>query len=183
MELPKKLKALVDPIINLKNDIDIKKANLEFMQNDVISYVLSKQIEMARSGTFFKTCKVNGEIGALTYTSANKFIIPQDTDTLKKIKELVGQDNYQEFFEVKRTIKLKEEIHNNKPLINKFLAVVKEFNLEPNKVFDVSTEVIAANDLDRKQFMLNDGQLKEFQILVKQRKQGLNREKLKLEKS
>lgn len=167
------VKAAVDEVISTKAEIERKKALLGQQEQIVIEHVQPQQDAKARSGEFSKSFYVEGNDGAVLYSTADSFSVPQEETDQETLKQLIGEDRFQEWFKKKRTIALKETVNDNQELLGKILAVITASGMTVDQIFTVTDVLAATKDLDQKQYALDDQTLTEFRALVKPRKASL----------
>ena len=166
------VKVAVDQVIKCKAGIAKLKAEQEEFEGTIIDHVRPQQDNDARDGNFSKTYLVEGHEGNLSYNTADSFSVPQDEDSQEALRDMLG-DKYDTWFKTKRVISLKEGIEKNEKLIDQIFEVITKAGLDPSDVFNAVDTVVAADDLDRKQYDLNQERLEVFRSIVKQRKAAL----------
>jgi hypothetical protein len=172
-EVTAAVKTAVDEVISIKAEINRKKAELDAQETIVIDHVSPQQDSKARSGEFSKSFYVEGNTGALTYSTADSFSVPKDEAVQETVKTLIGEEKFNEWFKTKRTISLKEGLDGNTELINKITGAITKAGLDLADVFTVTDVLVHVDDLDRKQYDLDDQTLAEFRALVVPRKASL----------
>jgi hypothetical protein len=166
-----KVKGAVDVIIKAKAAIAAAEREQGEAETLVIGHVRPQQDDLARSGQFTKSLIVEGNTGNLTYTTVDKFSVPQDADTQAALKTLLG-NKYDDFFQKVRTISLTPAVQENQELINKIVKAVTDAGITLGEAFEVKDVIKATKDLDRRQYDLGK-KLDEFRSLVRQNKPGL----------
>jgi hypothetical protein len=173
------IKTAVDAVINLKAEIKRKESELATQEQTVIEHVQPQQDAKARAGEFSKSFYVEGNDGAVVFNTADAFSTKglNDKETGAALQEtvsnLIGVDKYAEWFRTKRTISLLEAVVNDEVRIGKIVAAVTKAGLEIGEFFKVEDAIVTTDDLDRKQFDLDDQTLTEFRALVPPRKAAL----------
>ena len=127
---------------------------------------------MAYCGQYAKSFSVEGNMGAVTYTTSDKFSVPQEDEAIDAIKKLLGA-KFNELFTVKRTISVKAAALSNEVTLDKMAAACKQAGLDIGELFDVVDKVIAQPDLDAKQYELKKEKLEQFRALVRQAKAAI----------
>jgi len=165
------VKSAVDLVIKLKAQIKGLEKDQGDKEELIRGHVLPQQDEAARAGNYSKSFDVPGNVGSLVYTIADSFSIPQDADTLDAIRKTIGPKKYDEFLKDKRQVSVKPEVVEDDKLVNKIVEVLAKAGIE--NIFTVTDSVVAAEDLDRKQYDLPQDKLNVFRTLVKQKKASL----------
>lgn len=172
-EIDDTIKTKVDTYVNNKASIKRLEAEQTGIEEEIFAHVRPQQDEMAFCGSFTMSMKVPGNEFTVTMVTMDKFSVPQDEESLKALKTLVGPTKYSDMFETKETIAIKKEVVTNDALLNKIAAACKTAGLDIATIFDRTEKVVAKNDLDRKQYELKARQLETFRSLVKQAKPSL----------
>jgi hypothetical protein len=167
------IKKLVDLFLKNKSEIKRIEAEMSTQETSIIDHVRPQQDDLARSGKFTKSLEVPGDTGSVTYVTSDKFSVPKETEAQAAIKKLIGLTNYENWFEVKRTITLKKEMQENTEFIQKLVKALASAGMTVGDAFDVTDELRAKKDLDQKQYELNPTALAEFRTLVRQNKPAL----------
>ena len=167
------MKTAVDTFITHKAEIKRLEAEQAQAYDIIVGPVRNQQIEQARNGNFSKSFLVKGKTGETTYTTSDKFSVPKDQASQDALRELLGEEKFDAWFESKRTITLKPEVQQNNTFITKLAAACKAAGMELGDAFDVYDTVIAKDDLDRKQFELDAETFAQFSTIVKQNKPAL----------
>lgn len=167
------IKKLVDLFLKKKAEITKLESEKSIAETDIIAHVRPQQDDLARSGSFTKSLEVPGETGSVTYVTSDRFSVPKDTDAQAALKKLIGLTNYENWFEVKRTITLKKEMQENNDFIQKLVKALASAGMTVGDAFDVVDELRAKPDLDQKQYELNPTALDEFRTYVRQNKPAL----------
>lgn len=166
-------KAKVDRFVRNKAELKRLEADQTAIEEAIVAHVRPQQDEINYCGSFTKSLKVPGNEFEVTYVTMDKFSVPQDDETLDAIKDLV-KDSYEDMFETKETLSLKEDVVKNKDsMLDKLAAACQAAGIEVSLYFDRGEKVIAKADLDRKQYGLKAKDLETFRSLVKQAKASL----------
>lgn len=168
------IKKAVDTIIWAKAEINSLQAQLAENETLIIDHVKPQQDKNAYAGIFSKSFLVEGNKGNITYTTSDKFSIPQDEASQDALKKLMGK-KYDEFFHTKRTITLLNKVQENEELVNKIIEAVKKAGINLEEAFKVEDIVVKKEgvEMDRKQYELPEPKLETFRTLVKQAKASL----------
>jgi hypothetical protein len=172
-EVTDEIRLAVDNVISIKAEINRKKAELEGQETIVIGHVQPQQDSKARAGEFSKSFYVEGTSGAVTYSTADSFSVPKDEPTQAALRELIGDEKFDEWFQTKRTIALKESVVKDEARIAKIIGALQKAGLEVGDFFDVTDALDHTDDLDRKQYDLDESTLAEFRTLCVPRKAAL----------
>jgi hypothetical protein len=167
------IKTAVDAVLRLKAEISQKKSELEQQESTVIEHVRPQQDTKARSGEFSKSFYVEGVTGAVLYSTADSFSVPKEEPDQEALQTLIGEALFDAWFKTKRTIALKEGVEQNSELIAKIQAAIEKAGLAVSDVFVVTDVLVHCDDLDRKQYDLDDQTLAEFRALCVPRKPAL----------
>lgn len=138
----------------------------------IIGHVMPQYENLARKGEFTKSLEVMGKKGRLLFVTSDSFSVPQDEDSLNALQELLG-DLFDNFFEKKRAISIKETALKDEKILNKVAAACTKAGLNIADIFEVGDKVVAKDDLDRKQFEVPEEKYPTFKALVHQKKPAL----------
>lgn len=168
------IKKAVDIVLWAKAEIKSLEAQLAENETVIIDHIRPQQDKSAYAGAFSKSFLVEGNKGNVTYTTADKFSIPQDEASQEALKKLLNK-KYDEFFQTKRTIILLSKVQENEDLINKIIAAVEKAGIDLSEAFKVEDVVIKKEgvELDRKQYELSETKLETFRTMVRQAKASL----------
>jgi len=162
------VKLAVDKVIELKGKLKSLEAEELQAEEVIISHVKPQYRSQAKSGNFSKTFVVNGNTGAVNFIAADRFSVPKDEETQGEIKQLIGKKRFEEWFETKRVVTLKDGVLSNDELVNKIVETLSAAGIED--IFEVTDQLVTKDDLDRKQHELDDDTFTAFTALVKQSK-------------
>jgi hypothetical protein len=172
-DVSEEIKTKVDQYVDNKASIKQLEAEQAGLEVAIIDHVRPQQDEMAYCGSFTKSMTVAGNTAMLTYVTMDKFTVPQDEETLKALRDLVGRDKYNEMFETKEVYSIKPEIAKDDKKMNALATVCEKAGIDIVQYFDRSEKVIAKADLDRKQYELKSDKLEIFRTHVRQAKPSL----------
>jgi len=167
------IKALVDAFVANKAQIKSLEAKQAEHETAIIDHVRPQQDEKAFAGEFCKSFLVAGITSQVTYNTSDRFSVPQEEETLKELKKLIGEKKYGEFFEVKPSIALKDTVVKDDDMLNKIAAACEKAGLSIEQIFNMTNKVVAKDALDEKQYTLTPEKLPIFRALVKQNKPAL----------
>ena len=162
----------VDLFVANKAELKRIEADMKDIESAIIEHVRPQQDEMAYCGSFTKSLTVAGKVSSVLYSTSDRFSVPQDDDAQAGIKKLVGK-KFDDMFEVKRSIAMKESALKDESTLNKIAAACEKAGLNIGDLFDVADKIIAKDSLDEKQYLLKPAQLAEFRSLVRQSKPAL----------
>jgi hypothetical protein len=165
------VKLAVDKAIELKGKLKALEAEEAQAQEIIISHVKPQYRSSAKTGNFSKSFLVQGNTGAVSFVATDRFSVPKDEESQAEIKTCVGKKRFEEWFETKRTVSLKEGVLSNDELVNKIVETLSEAGIED--IFEVTDQLVAKDDLDRKQHELDDEAFETFSALVKQAKPSI----------
>ena len=171
-EVTPTIKKNVDLFVKNKAQIKALEADQITLESTIIEHVRPQQDSLAYSGNFTKSLVVEGITSSVNFVTVDKFSVPQDEDVLKELHKLLGA-KYDNFFQTKRTIALKEAVVKNEVMLNKIAAVCEKAGMPISDLFDVGDKVVAADALDEKQYALDQAKLEVFRSLVRQNKPSL----------
>ncbi len=172
-EVTDEIKAAVDRFVRNKAELKRLEADQAAIEEAIVGHVRPQQDEINYCGSFTKSLKVPGNEFEVTYVTMDKFSVPQDEDALKAVKTLV-KGLYDDMFETKETLSLKEDVVKNKDgTLDKLATACQAAGINVAEYFDRGEKVIAKPDLDRKQYELKVEDLETFRSLVKQAKASL----------
>lgn len=115
---------------------------------------------------------VEGNDGALTYTTTDRFSVPKKENVQAEIKKLLGT-KFDKYFHTRRTVTFKEDAMQDKDLINDMVTVAQEHNYKVPDVFNIIDELTTRKGMDEKQFQLPKAKLAALRTLIKQYKTTL----------
>lgn len=148
-------------------DVETKKAELT-----IIEHVFPQQEIAAREGNYCKSFTVEGNDGAVTYTTIDKFSVPKEDDVEAEIRKLLGKD-FDTYFRTARTVKFTDEAMQDKSLVNDMVAVAQEHDYNVPDVFSIVDELATVKGMDESQFNLPKAKLAALRTLIKQYKASL----------
>jgi hypothetical protein len=172
-EVTNPVKNSVDLVVSHKAEICRLEAELATHEVNIIDHVRPQQDEAARAGNYSKSFRVPGNTGALTYVTSDRFSAPKDTAIIEQLKQLIGMTRFEEWFETKRTIKLKPDAQADQTFIQKLVKVVSDAGMNLGDAFEVTDALVTKDGLDEKQFELPPTKLEEFRTLCRQAKPAL----------
>jgi hypothetical protein len=164
------IKAVVDAFVSHKAAIKALEAKLEDAEAVIIEHVRAQQDANAYKGDYCKSYLVSGTNCEITYTTTDRFSVPQKEEILKAIKKLIGDKKYVEFFKVKQSINLKDSVIKDEIILNKVAAACEKNGLPIAEIFDVGEKIVACDNLDEKQYTIPVEKLSLFRSLVRQYK-------------
>lgn len=168
-----KITKAVDSFIALKAEIKKLEAEMLEAATTIKEHARTHYVEMGFTNQFTKSLDVPGSGDAkLVCTHTDRFSVPQDAETLDILKKLIGK-KYDEFFETKESISIRNEVLKNEKLLDKVATACEKAGLEIATIFERSEKVSALKDLDQKQFTLDRNKFDQFATLVKQADAGL----------
>ena len=104
------IQSAVDSFVVTKARIRTDEATLKTLETTIIEHVRPQQDELGYCGSFTKSLKVSGTESTITYVTSDRFSVTQDEPVQEALKTLVGPKNYDLFFQIKRTITVKNEV-------------------------------------------------------------------------
>ena len=173
------VKTAVDAVISIKAEINRKEAELAASETIVIEHVQPQQDSQARAGNYSKSFYVEGNDGAVLFSTADKFSVkglndPASGEALQTtVSNLIGDEKYTAWFQTKRSISLLESVVLDQDKIAKITTAMAKAGLEIADYFKVEDTIVHCDDLDKKVFDLDDATLAEFRALVPPRKAAL----------
>ena len=167
------IKSAVDEFVSNKAIIKSLEAKQSEHESIIIDHVRAQQDSHAFSGDFSKSFLVAGHTAEVTYMTSDRFSVPQDEETLKELKKTIGDKKYNDFFETKPTIALKESVVRDDAMLNKIAAACEKAGMPIAEIFTVANKVIAKDNLDEKQYTLPEDKLPMFRAIVRQNKPAL----------
>ena len=162
----------VDQFVANKAELKRLEADQKDIETTIIEHVRPQQDELAYCGSFTKSLEVSGKTAKVLYVTSDRFSVPQDNDAQTELKKLVGK-KFDDMFEVKRTISMKDTALKDEATLNKMAAACEKAGLSLADLFDVGDKVVAKENLDQKQYDLTKKQLDVFRSLVRQNKPAL----------
>lgn len=171
-EVTEDVRNAVDLAINNKAQIKLLDAETKKAELVIIEHVYPQQESAAREGNYCKSFTVEGNDGALTYTTIDKFSVPKEQEVEDEIRKLLGKD-FDKYFRMLRTVKFTEKAMQDKALVNDMVAVAQEHDYEVPDVFSIVDELATMKGLDESQFNLPKAKLAALRTLIKQYKASL----------
>jgi hypothetical protein len=171
-EVTNPVKNSVDLVVSHKAEISRLEAELATHEVTIIDHVRPQQDTAARAGNYSKSFRVPGNTGALTYVTSDRFSAPKNA-VIEQLKQLIGMAKFDEWFEPKRTIKLKPEATTDQTFIQKLVKVTADAGMALGDAFEVTDTWATKEGLDEKQFELSPAKLEEFRTLCRQAKPAL----------
>lgn len=171
-EVTPEVRKAVDEFNSIHAEIKRKESELKTQAEIITACIDPQQDSLARAGAFTKSMYVEGEVGAATFSRADSFSVtglnaPDTGASLQEtVKNLIGEERYAAWFEVKRTVKLKDTVNKNRELVDKICGAIQKAGLDLADVFEVTDAIGHCDDLDRKQYELDADTLPEFRALV-----------------
>jgi len=162
----------VDLAITNKAQVKSLEAETKKAELVIIEHVFPQQETAAREGNYCKSFTVEGNDGALTYTTIDKFSVPKEQEVEDEIHKLLGKD-FNTFFHMLRTVKFTEKAMQDKDLINDMVVVAQEHDYEVPDVFSIVDELATVKGMDESQFNLPKAKLAALRTLIKQYKASL----------
>ena len=167
------IKVVVDKFVADKAAYKALEAKLKDAETLIIDHVRTQQDANAYRGDYAKSYLVAGKTCEITYTTTDRFSIPQEEETLKEIRKLIGEKKYNEFFKAKPSIVLKESVMKSEATLNKIASACEKAGLPIGDIFDMTEKIVACDNLDEKQYTIPAEKLVFFRALVKQYKASL----------
>ena len=168
-----KLKTLVDEFVSNKAKIKALEASQAEAESAIIEHVRPQQDKEAFAGNFSKSFLVAGVSSEVTYNTSDRFSVPQEEETLAELKKAIGEKKYNEFFDVKPSIALKDSVVKDDAMLNKIASACEKAGLPIGEIFNMTNKVVAKDALDEKQYTLPEEKLPLFRTFVRQNKPAL----------
>jgi hypothetical protein len=162
----------VDDFNSIHAEIKRKESELKTQAAIISACIDPQQDDLARAGAFTKSMYVEGDVGAATYSRADSFSVTglnaQDTGAAlqETVRNLIGEEKYNAWFQMKRTVKLQDSVNKNPEMVAKICGAIQKAGLDLSVVFEVTDAIGHCDDLDRKQYELDADTLPEFRALV-----------------
>lgn len=171
-EVTEEIQTKVDQFVANKAELKRLEADQKDIETTIIEHVRPQQDELAYCGSFTKSLQVQGKTQTITFVTMDKFSVPQDEASQAEIKKVLGK-KFDEFFETKRSITLKDTVLKDEKTLDKIAAACEKAGLNIADIFDVGDKLVAKDDMDRKQYELTKKNLDIFRTLVRQAKPAL----------
>lgn len=171
-EVTSEIKNKVDSFVANKAELARLEAENKDIESTIINHVRPQQDELGFCGSFTKSLLVTGNNASVTYVTSDRFSVPQDEAAVTEIKKVAGK-LFDDMFETKRSIAMKDATLKNEETLNKIAAACEKAGLSVGEIFDVSDKLIAKDGLDQKQYELPKTKLDQFRALVRQSKPAL----------
>jgi len=163
--------------VDVVNDtkIELKRLAVVLEENEkiIIDAILPQHEEQARAGNFSKSWFVEGRIGNLIITWANKFSIVKDQKVYDEIKKVVGAKLFGLWLAFTRTVALKTEAQEDADKMQKLFDAMTEKGLDPADYFEKKEVLKVLEGVDKGQFTLTKSKLDIFRTLAVQAKPSL----------
>lgn len=166
------IKTAVDLVVAHKAEIARLEAEREEKERLIIDHVRFQQDEEGFGGNFSKSFTVEGNSSELTYTTMDKWSVPQDEESQTEIKKVCGKF-FDEFFETKRNISIRESALKDDDTLNKIAKACEKAGLSIGDIFDNTEKLITKKGLDENVYKLSEEKLETLRTLIKQNKPGL----------
>jgi hypothetical protein len=168
------VKAKVDALIKTKAQIKKLEADKASIELEVIDHVRPQQDEMAYNGNYTNTLSVSGTEKSLLYITTDRFIVPQEEENLEELRKVCGKA-YDEFFEVRRVITVKEDVikETTGEKLKAMADACEKAGLDIATLFDVADKVVAKDNLAQNQYRIAKEKLPAFRSIVRQYKAAL----------
>lgn len=175
-EVTKDMMQKVTRLISTKAQIKQLELDKATLEQEVIAVVRPQQDTLAYSGNYTNALEVAGagEGEKVLYITQDRFILPQEEEPLSELRKVCGKV-YDEFFEVKRIISVKESVvkETSGEKLNRLVEACKKAGIDIAEVFDVADKVVAKPGLDQKQYDLPAEKLASFRVYARQFKPAL----------
>ena len=166
------VKNAVDLVITHKAEIARLTAEQAEKELVIIEHVRPQQDENGFKGIFSKSFTVEGNNGELTYTTSDKWSVPQDEAVHTEIKKVTGK-LFDNMFETKRSITMTDSALKDETMLNKIAKACEKAGLPIGELFEVTDKLITKKGLDENVYQLPPEKLEILRTLIKQNKPGL----------
>jgi hypothetical protein len=175
-EVTKDVMQKVTKLISTKAQIKQLELDKATLEQEVIAVVRPQQDTLAYAGNYTNALEVAGagEGEKVLYITQDRFVIPQEEDNLNELRKVCGKV-YDEFFEVRRVISVKESVvkETSGEKLNRLVEACKKAGIDIAEVFDVADKVVSKPGLDQKQYELSAEKLASFRTVARQFKPAL----------
>jgi len=163
--------------VDIVNDtkVEFKRLAVVMEENEeiIVNAIIPQQEERARAGNYTKSWFVEGNIGNLVITWANKFSIVKDPKVYDEIKKLIGAKLFALWFVFVRTVTLKKEAQEDAEKMELLFNAMIANGLKPLDYFEKKDVLKVKGEVDKEQFTLTQTKLAIFKTLVVQAKASL----------
>jgi len=165
----------VDDLIVTKGKIKQLEGVKSGLELEIINHIRPQQDKLAYDGQYTNALEVSGAgAGKVLYITSDRFVVPQEEENINELRKVCGK-KYDEFFEVKRIISVKESVikEASGEKLQKICDACKKVGLDIAELFEVADKVVSKANLDSNQYELSKEKLAEFRTLVRQYKPAL----------
>jgi hypothetical protein len=164
----------VDALIQTKAQIKQLESDKAIFEVAIIGHVQPQIDELAYNGSFTNAMSVPGSEQSVSMIASDRFVVPQEDEPLDALRKVCGK-SYDEFFEVRRVITVKDTVvkESSGEKLGKLVDACKKAGIDIAEVFDVADKVVAKDNLLQNQYKLPKTTLQEFRSLVRPWKPSL----------
>ena len=166
---PAEVKDAVDKIVEAKAEIKKQSAIQTANEQIVFDHVKPIQDKDGFAMKHSKTYEVLGNENTVKYVTQNRFSV--SIDDKDNLVELLGEDGFNERFEVKEELKAVDEIFTNEDLQNEVLEKLGEDLFA--RLFVHSESLKIKGDFDKLQYALSEDKLADLRVFAKQYKPAI----------
>lgn len=167
--VPENVKEAVDNVVMGKKKKKEAEARIKANEPTVIDYVKDIQDDAGYDGDFRNSYEVPGNDSSVKYVSSNRASI--NSDDIAEIKELVGEDAYNELFDEKYNTFFKDSFFKDEELQKKVVELLGPLFSE---LFETVMTVSLKDDFDKNIYKYVDkDKLEMLRVFVKMYKPAL----------
>lgn len=165
---PNDVKVEVDNLVHAKAEIKKNEAIVKKAESVIIDYVRPIQDEHGFKMQHSKSYDVVGNEETVKYVTQDRFTVNSDDE--ENLKELFGEEGFNERFEKVESLSAKQEIFSNETLQKELLDLLGEENFA--KFFEYKATLKTKKGYDVLQYKDKD-KLEDSRVFVKQYKAAL----------
>ena len=158
----------VDELVSAKKSLSVAKADISALEPEIIEAARKVQENDALKGNFRKSYDVRGHNSTVKFVTANKFSIVEDD--VEDLKNVLGNDKFDEMVETNYTVKLKNEVFDNEELSDELMELLGD---RFEDFFETVTHRKVCVDFDKKLYTLDPEVREDVKELAKQAKPAL----------
>jgi len=172
-DAPENVKAAVDQVVEGKREAKEAAAKISKGEAVVFDHVKPIQDRDGFAHSHSKSYEVVGNEETTKYVTQDRFTLNSDDED--NIKEVVGDDFFDDNFEVDTTVTLKKDVFSDEAKQEKLMSLLTDPELGNvfSEFFETKQVLKTKKGLDTKQYKLDSARLTDLRIFVKQYKAAL----------
>lgn len=168
-DAPAEVKTAVDTVNAAKAEIKKQKAIQTKAESHIIDYVQPIQDRDGFAMRHSKSYEVEGNETSIKYVTSNRFTV--NIDDKNNLVDVLGQDGFDDRFEIKKSLKAKDAIFSDEDLQKRVMDALGDELF--GELFEYSETLAVKKDFDKLQFALDKDTLSDLRVFAKQYKASL----------